>query len=254
MLPRGGAVGGHGVLDGVSEVDQVLDVAGVLDAQQNELVVEHQDVDEQVELHRLEAVRSAVLEGRGLVLAAAGLDARSVERVDETLDLSEVTRSERVLNVSQNAFRVVAKGTQHEGRDHGAVCEVDLFDHEVGRVTLEQRGLGPGLRLGDGLQGLLGGQRLLPDRTEGHAQNLEHEVRALVVPAPQRTVGHEDLGVAVADDEVSNAGRDGACSDETNDEQGDDLSTVETAHGSPNLSGNSLQMLSAESCVIFTQK
>lgn len=256
VLRGSAAVGAVGVGRDVGLLDQVSDEAGVLDAQQDELVVEDQHTDEVVEIVLGEAARQR---GRSRLVAAVALlrNRRTlvgvgvVERPDQEADLGEVTGAERTRDVRQDALGVVADGTQNELSNPDTVSKVDVVGDE--RLAQRDGGCGGLLRNAE-LCGCPVGRLLLLDRTEGLAQNPEHEVRALVVPVLHRAVGHEGLGVTEVLDESADAERDGGTGNEADDDQGDDLSTVETAHGSPNLSGNSLQMLSAESCVIFTQK
>lgn len=227
------AVGAVGVGRDVSHLDQVSDEAGVLDAQQNELVVEDQHTDEGVEIVLGEAARQR---GRSRLVAAVALlrNRRTlvgvgvVERPDQAADLGEVTGTERTRDVRQDALGVVADGAQNELSDPDTVSKIDV----VGDERLAQRDGGGGdLRRDAELHGrLVGRPLLLLDRAEELAGELEHEVRALVVPVLHRAVGHEDLGVAVVLDQSVDAERDGGASNNANDNQDDDLRTVKTVH------------------------
>lgn len=233
VLRGGTAVGAVGVGRDVGLLDQVSDEAGVLDAQQDELVVEHQHTGEGVEVVLGEAARQR---GRRRLVAAVALlrDRRTlvgvgvVKRRDQAADLVEVAGTERTRDVRQDALGVVVDGTQDELGDPDTVSKVDVVGDE--RLVQRDGGCG-GLRWNAELHGrLVGRPLLLLDRAEELTRELEHEVRALVVPVLHRAVGHEGLGVTEVLDESTDTERDGDAGNDANDDQGDDLRTVETVH------------------------
>ena len=201
------AVGGVGVGRDVGLLGQVGDEVGVLDAQQDELVVEDQHADEGVEVLLGEAARQR---SRGRLVAAGALlrdrrtlvGARVVERSDQSADLGKVAGTERTRHVCQDALGVVADDAQDELNDPDAVRQLDV----VGDERLAQRDGGCGdLQRNAKLHGRLVGRLLVLDQAEELAQQIEHEVRAVVVPGTHVAVVLRGPAGAVLADPVTDS-------------------------------------------------